>query len=288
MLSNRVRETSTTTGTGNFTLAGAETDLRTFTSQYATNIRFPYFIVGVSGEFENGVGYLSGTTTLVRDIVADSSNSGALVNFSSGDKSVFVSPGAEQSMGAWPLEVADIAASGVDGLIQSPHYGHENTNKTLVADRVHYMPFLATISDVTRIAISSSTSVGTATQMRVGICLMDQETALPDPTVIIAETSDITPTSNTAHISTVTAFKMQCGVWYCAIVLSDGNNQIKATGNSSGVQQGTPFGNNNATTAVPITYFTENISSGWSTLPTTLGTLSQQNNDFAMRILVGA
>ena len=39
-----VQESTTTTGTGNITLAGASENGRTFTSQYATNDRFPYKI----------------------------------------------------------------------------------------------------------------------------------------------------------------------------------------------------------------------------------------------------
>lgn len=86
---DRVKETSTTTGTGNLTLAGAATGYRSFTSAYATNTRFAYCIAAGS-EWEVGQGYLSASTTLVRETVFASSNAGALVNFSAGTKDVFV------------------------------------------------------------------------------------------------------------------------------------------------------------------------------------------------------
>jgi hypothetical protein len=91
LFADRVKETSTTTGTGDITLAGAVSQFETFTANYATNVFFPYAIVGQTGtEWEVGLGYLSGAATLVRSQVYQSSNSDAAVNFSAGTKDVFV------------------------------------------------------------------------------------------------------------------------------------------------------------------------------------------------------
>lgn len=90
-VADRVKETSTTTGTGSLTLAGAATQFVAFSSRFAVNDVFEYAIVGQSGsEWEVGVGYLSGASTLVRDRVTASSNSDALVSLSAGTKDVFV------------------------------------------------------------------------------------------------------------------------------------------------------------------------------------------------------
>lgn len=90
MFADRVKETTTTTGTGDITLAGAASQFQSFNSAFGTQKPFYYAIVGQSGtEWEVGVGYLSGSTTLVRQRVTASSNSNALVNFSSGTKDVF-------------------------------------------------------------------------------------------------------------------------------------------------------------------------------------------------------
>jgi len=86
--SDRVKETTTTTGTGNITTAGAATGFETFNTAFGTDVRFFYAIVGAS-EWEVGQGYLSASTTLVRETVLQSSNADALVNFSSGTKDVF-------------------------------------------------------------------------------------------------------------------------------------------------------------------------------------------------------
>ena len=90
-LGNRVKDSSTSTGTGDFTLSGtAPVGFVTFNSNFSTNTRFGYAISSSGGaEWEIGVGYLSAATTLVRDTVRDSSNAGALVSFSAGTKDVY-------------------------------------------------------------------------------------------------------------------------------------------------------------------------------------------------------
>jgi len=90
---DRVKETSTTTGTGNLTLAGAATGYQTFNTAFGNGVsavakRFFYVIEGTS-EWEIGRGYLSASTTLVREAVLASSNANALVSFSAGTKNVF-------------------------------------------------------------------------------------------------------------------------------------------------------------------------------------------------------
>lgn len=93
---DRVMDTTTTTGTGNITLSGTPVSgFRAFGSTFATNEPFDYCIEAVdsngvpTGEWEIGEGYLSASTTLVRSVVATSSNSNAAVNFSAGTKRVF-------------------------------------------------------------------------------------------------------------------------------------------------------------------------------------------------------
>lgn len=105
-VADRVKETSTTTGSGNITLAGAATGFITFNTGVGQNVRLYYAIVNQSSnEWEVGQGYLSSSTTLVRDKVMSSSNSNAVVTFSAGTKDVFVTfPG--DAVVAKPLHVA--------------------------------------------------------------------------------------------------------------------------------------------------------------------------------------
>lgn len=90
-LNDRVKETSTTTGTGNFSLAGAATGFETFASGIGGS-NTTYYCINLPGsaEFEVGFGTLdSGGTTLTRTYIVSSSNSDAAVNFSAGTKDVF-------------------------------------------------------------------------------------------------------------------------------------------------------------------------------------------------------
>lgn len=91
VVKDRVRETTTTTGTGTVTLAGAVTGFQSFAAIGNGNTTF-YTIAGQgTSEWEVGVGtYTSSGTTLSRDSVLASSNSGSKVNFSAGTKDVFV------------------------------------------------------------------------------------------------------------------------------------------------------------------------------------------------------
>jgi hypothetical protein len=90
VLADRVRETTTTTGTVSVVLAGAVTGFQTFAAIGNANITY-YTIAGQgTSEWEVGIGtYTSSGTTLSRDTVLASSNSGSLVNFSAGTKDVF-------------------------------------------------------------------------------------------------------------------------------------------------------------------------------------------------------
>lgn len=89
---DRVKESTTTTGTGIITTLGAATQFVALSSVYAVNETFPYAIVGqASTEWETGYGTLLSSTTFARTIVVASSNANALVTFSAGTKDVFVS-----------------------------------------------------------------------------------------------------------------------------------------------------------------------------------------------------
>jgi hypothetical protein len=84
-------ETTTTTGTGNITLAGAVTNYQTINAVIGTNVYFTYAIRGTGTEWETGVGYLSNSTTLVRERpIEGSAGDETLVNFSAGTKNVFI------------------------------------------------------------------------------------------------------------------------------------------------------------------------------------------------------
>jgi hypothetical protein len=91
-LFDRVKETTTTTGTGNITLAGAAVQYVAFSSVYSVgDDQISYAIVGQTGsEWEVGLGTYVSSNTLQRDLIYFSSNANAAVNFSAGTKDVWV------------------------------------------------------------------------------------------------------------------------------------------------------------------------------------------------------
>ena len=92
VLNDRVKETSTSTGTGTINLAGAETGFETFVSGVGTTNNTFYCIShDGTNEFEVGVGTVTDATpdTLSRDTIISSSNSDNKVDFSAGTKTVF-------------------------------------------------------------------------------------------------------------------------------------------------------------------------------------------------------
>ena len=100
VLNDRVKETTTTTGTGTFTLAGAVTGFETFGAGVG-NSNTTYYAVTLPGssEFEVGLGTLNGdSSTLARTTVISSSNSDNAVNFSSGTKTIFCTIPASKSV----------------------------------------------------------------------------------------------------------------------------------------------------------------------------------------------
>ena len=92
VVNDRVKETSTTTGTGTLSLAGAVSGFQTFVAGIGNSNVTYYAIVNDSGtEFEIGIGTVTDASpdTLSRTTILESSNSDSAVDFSSGTKTVF-------------------------------------------------------------------------------------------------------------------------------------------------------------------------------------------------------
>lgn len=127
VLKDRVKETSTTAGTGTLTLLGPATGYQAFSVIGDGNSCY-YTIQntesGFEGEWEVGIGtYTASGTTLSRDSVLSSSNSGALVPFSAGSKIVFLTYPAERSVAlntvTAGLNTGEVPFSASDGYIDS-------------------------------------------------------------------------------------------------------------------------------------------------------------------------
>lgn len=91
---SRVQETTTTSGTTSpLVLNGAVTKYRSFSSALTNGDKCYYSVIGSDGsEWENGVGTFTSPNLVSRDIIRESSNSNAIVNFSAGIKIVAITP----------------------------------------------------------------------------------------------------------------------------------------------------------------------------------------------------
>jgi hypothetical protein len=117
IVADRVQETSTTTGTGSFTLAGAVTGYQAFSSVLATADTTYYTIADQGGaNWEVGLGTFTSPSTLARTTILSSSNAGSAVSFAAGTKNVFITYPAGRSVlanssGVVPVNVGGTGAS---------------------------------------------------------------------------------------------------------------------------------------------------------------------------------
>jgi hypothetical protein len=173
---DRVKETSTTTGTGTITLAGAVAGFRTFASVLSNTQTCPYVIEDPgTGSWETGIGTYSGGT-LARS-VSQSSNANALVNFGAGTKYVFVdaissaliningTPGGEPSVAAGGRltlssgsPVADVSSS--SNLYYTPYTNNQIGLYDSTVGRGVYVRFAETSINISGLGIGAGNLIG--------------------------------------------------------------------------------------------------------------------------------
>ena len=124
VINNRVRETTSTTGTGAVTLGGAVGGFQTFAAGIG-NDNTTYYAISINSEseWEVGLGTLNGdSSTLTRTTVLESSNSDSAVDFSAGTKEVFCTLPSEKAV---YLDASDDQVGGFSSLAAdtSPQLG---------------------------------------------------------------------------------------------------------------------------------------------------------------------
>ena len=112
-INDRVRETTSTTGTGAVTLGGAVDGFQTFAAGIG-NSNTTYYAISLNSanEWEVGLGTLNGdSSTLTRTTVLQSSNSDAAVDFAAGAKEIFCTLPSEKAL--YLDASGDLANSGI-------------------------------------------------------------------------------------------------------------------------------------------------------------------------------
>tara|TARA_R110000765_G_scaffold237997_1_gene340670 strand:- start:459 stop:1079 length:621 start_codon:yes stop_codon:yes gene_type:complete len=139
VINDRVKETTTTTGTGTINLGGAQTNFETFVSGIGNSNTTYYAIVNrLTAEFEIGLGTITDASpdTLARTTILSSTNSDNAVNFSAGTKDVFCTlPASKAVIKDASNDVTLQADLTVGALLKMPDV---TSGKVLVADGTSY------------------------------------------------------------------------------------------------------------------------------------------------------
>ena len=97
ILKDRVKQQTTTTGTGTYTLSGSFDSFQTFAEIGDGNTT--YYCCTDGTDFEIGIGtYTASGTTLARTTILQSSNSDAAVNWTSGTRTIFCTQPADKAV----------------------------------------------------------------------------------------------------------------------------------------------------------------------------------------------
>lgn len=210
MLANNVQETTVSTGVGSIALSGASEGGRTFFSQYPVNSRFTYFIDDGAGVFETGIGYLSSSSVLVRDIPQDGSSS-LPVNFLAGTKQVFIG----SSMRTVINNADGFNNIGGASKVCKPENVINGTNRNTTANSIVYIPSLFSrgfSADLIGVLVSSAPLSGS---MYAGIYDIDPSTGLPGN--LLVESTTLNPSSTGLITGTIPTFHVCPGWHYLAL-----------------------------------------------------------------------
>lgn len=224
MIANNVQESTTTTGTGNITLAGSSENGRTFSSQYAINERFPYTIDDGAGNFETGIGYLSGASTLVREQPQDGSAT-LPVNFGGGTKQIFVAAVKNNTIGN-PSETFSTLGSTVKFMTPSNYIRRVGTNG-LIGNRIYYIPcFFTRAVTIDLLAVRITTGAGTAANS-IHIGVYDTDPSTGNAGNLLASVTDLDPSVAGLTSGSIPEMTILPG-WFYLAIWSDVNPTLRS------------------------------------------------------------
>jgi len=237
MNANWIEESSTTTGTGAITLAGAITGRVAFTDSFPDAAVVRYIIEASNGDFESGIGtFTASGTTLSRDTILetwieltgtlDNSNPAALT-LPAGTHAIVSGPDANATFPT-PLGL------GVADRVMSAHIGWfvGSTGLALAADRQVAQPFLLTHPLlVSSLGMALTTGVDASTT-RLGLSRMVD--GLPIDMIFDVAVATTTTQTGTFTSASVTPQLIRPG-WYFMHILSDSAISPTSAGGSTAI-----------------------------------------------------
>lgn len=201
---DRVKETSTTTGTGTYTLAGAAVGFQAFSAIGNTNTC--YYCATDNTDWEVGLGtYTLAGTTLARTTVLASSNAGSAVNWAAGTRTLFCTPPASKFRAIGELVLAadlpaasDTAIGAIEIAVQSEMETGSSTTLAVVPGRQHYHPSAAKawVKWGVTTTIDASYGVSSITDNGTGDWTVNFSTAFSSANYAVAQTCEATGAFN--------------------------------------------------------------------------------------------
>jgi len=195
VINDRVKETTTTTGTGAVSLGGATTGFETFAAGVG-NSNTTYYVIAhqTASEWEVGLGTLDGDSSdLTRTTVISSSNSDSAVSFAAGTKDVFCTIPASKlifedanndaTIGRNLTVTGDLTISGDDLTMAT-----NTSGAALIGDGSNFNPVV--ISGDVSIATNGAASLAAAQTNITSILATDVKIGEDDQTKIDFETAD--------------------------------------------------------------------------------------------------
>lgn len=273
MLANWIRQTTTSTGSGDLTLSTV-TGYPAFSDEFVIGQPFYYTILNASdgSPVENGIGKLSASNTLVRTVALQtfsgsfSNTPSSPVTLSAGTYQVICS--GNMMAGGVTTFPGVISNAAIRGAVLYPHIPAANTKALtvntpmLIAGRLD-----ASGKGLTSLGVSVSTAAGTAAnKIRIGIYSINTDGSVG---ALVAETGDMLPNTTGAKSSTLVGGKKNIPPgWYYFVLLSDINPTLSA-GSASLTAQCSPLGMVNASTPA-IMGTCSSVSSGWTSMPASI------------------
>lgn len=192
VIDDRVQETTTTTGTSTYTLAGAKTGFQSFANIGDGNDT--YYCCTDGSDYEVGVGtYTASGTTLSRTTILDSTNGGSAVNWSAGSRDIFCTMPADKVVFedssnnvavAGTVDGRDLANDGtkLDGIeanatadqtgaeIKTAYEAEADTNAFTDAllTKLNGIETAADVTDATNVAAAGALIAGSSSSVQLG------------------------------------------------------------------------------------------------------------------------